>query len=158
MVCIGIGFGSNLGNREDNIGKAIAILEEVGFVKLSVSSYIETQAEGFESKNLFSNCVGLFETTFGPREVLAELLKTEQNLGRSRSDSKGYADRTIDLDLLFYGDLIYDDSELTLPHPRLHERAFVLIPLVEISPTWRHPILQQTAVAMLENLQALPFE
>jgi len=150
---IGIGFGSNLGHCEDNIRNAIVLLGQSGLGKIKISSFIETNPVGFESSNIFKNCVGLFETLLQPQEVLTILMDTEQKLGRIRRDASGYIDRIIDLDLLFYGELIYNDEELVLPHPRLHERDFVLLPLCEVYAHWMHPLLNQTVKELLENRQ-----
>ena len=145
LVRAGIGFGSNLGDREENIRNAILILENAGLVGIRLSSFIETKPVGFDSTNMFANCVGIVETELNPHEVLNILLQTEKKLGRNRSEISGYADRIIDLDLLFYGDWICADDMLVLPHPRLHERAFVLVPLAEVDTEWVHPVYNKNA-------------
>lgn len=150
-ICIGIGFGSNLGDTENNIRNAIDLLEGSGLRRIKISSIIESNPVGFVSNNVFKNCVGLFETRLPPLEVLTILMKTEQKLGRIRRDASGYSDRIIDLDLLFYGELVSNDEELVLPHPRLHERDFVLLPLSEVYGHWTHPILNQTVKELLEH-------
>lgn len=152
-VCIGIGFGSNLDDCENNIRNAIVLLEKSGLDRISISSFIETIPAGFVSSNIFKNCVGLYETMMQPHEVLKLFLETEEKLGRNRSDASGYTDRIIDLDLLFYGELVCNDEGLILPHPRLHERDFVLLPLCEVYAQWMHPVLKQTAKELLENRQ-----
>lgn len=129
-----MGLGSNLGNREENIRKAILLIgERVGTV-LRQSSLIETEPWGFESENSFLNGVILVETTFTPRQTLKATQKIERELGRKRkSDSlKKYADRPIDIDILLYDDLTIDEPDLKIPHPLMEQRDFVMIPLREI--------------------------
>jgi len=129
-----LGLGSNLGNREENIRKAILLIgEKVGTV-LRQSSLIETEPWGFESENSFLNGVILVETTFTPRQTLKATQKIERELGRKRkSDSlKKYADRPIDIDILLYDDLTIDEPDLKIPHPLMAQRDFVMIPLREI--------------------------
>ena len=129
-----LGLGSNLGNREENIRKAIVLIgEKVGTV-LRQSSLIETEPWGFESENSFLNGVILVETTFTPRQTLKATQKIERELGRKRkSDSlKKYADRPIDIDILLYDDLTIDEPDLKIPHPLMAQRDFVMIPLREI--------------------------
>ena len=130
-----LGLGSNLGNREENIRKAILLIgEKVGTV-LRQSSLIETEPWGFESENSFLNGVILVETTFTPRQTLKATQKIERELGRKRkSDSlKKYADRPIDIDILLYDDLTIDEPDLKIPHPLMEQRDFVMIPLSEIA-------------------------
>lgn len=129
-----MGLGSNLGNREENIRKAILLIgEKVGTV-LRQSSLIETEPWGFESENSFLNGVILVETTFTPRQTLKATQEIERELGRKRkSDSlKKYADRPIDIDILLYDDLTIDEPDLKIPHPLMAQRDFVMIPLREI--------------------------
>lgn len=129
-----MGLGSNLGNREENIRKAILLIgERVGTV-LRQSSLIETEPWGFESENSFLNGVILVETTFTPRQTLKATQKIERELGRKRKSDylKKYADRPIDIDILLYDDLTIDESDLKIPHPLMEQRDFVMIPLREI--------------------------
>ena len=129
-----LGLGSNLGDKEENIRKAITLIgDRVGTV-LRQSSLIETEPWGFESENSFLNGVILVETTFTPRQTLKATQKIERELGRKRkSDSlKKYADRPIDIDILLYDDLTIDEPDLKIPHPLMEQRDFVMIPLREI--------------------------
>ena len=132
-----LGLGSNLGNREENIRRALALIDErVGSV-YRVSSYIETDPVGFSSPNKFINVVCLVHTMMSPMACLRETQKIEKELGRTQKSinpdgSLTYKDRLIDIDLLTYDQLVLNTPELTLPHPRMHERDFVLIPLKEI--------------------------
>lgn len=134
-----LGLGSNLGDREENIRKAISLIDErVGKV-LRQSSLIETDPWGFESSNRFLNAVILCETTLTPRQVLKATQKIERELGRKKKliangqqPRANYKDRPIDIDILLYDDLTVDEPDLKIPHPLMHERDFVMIPLNEI--------------------------
>ena len=132
-----LSLGSNLGDRETNIRQALALIDErVGSV-YRVSSYIETDPVGFQSSNKFINVVCLVHTMMSPMACLRETQKIETELGRTQKSinpdgSLTYKDRLIDIDLLTYDQLVLNTPELTLPHPRMHERNFVLIPLKEI--------------------------
>ena len=133
-----LGLGSNLGDREVNIRKAISLIgERVGLV-IRQSSLIETEPWGFESDNKFLNGVILCETTLTPRQVLRATQKIERELGKLRKHSTRrtslsiYHDRPIDIDILLYDDLTIDEPDLKIPHPLMHERDFVMIPLKEI--------------------------
>lgn len=133
-----LGLGSNLGDREENIRRAIALIDSrVGKV-VRQSSLIETEPWGFESTNRFLNGVILCETTLTPREVLKATQKIERELGRKKKtqhltlNTQHYKDRPIDIDILLYGDLTIDEPDLKIPHPLMHERDFVMIPLKEI--------------------------
>ena len=132
-----LSLGSNLGDRETNIRQALALIDErVGSV-YRVSSYIETDPVGFQSSNKFINVVCLVHTMMSPMACLRETQKIETELGRTQKSinpdgSLTYKDRLIDIDLLTYDQLVLNTPELTLPHPRMHERDFVLIPLREI--------------------------
>lgn len=133
-----LGLGSNLDDREENIRKAISLIgERVGLV-IRQSSLIETEPWGFESDNKFLNGVILCETTLTPRQVLRATQKIERELGKLRKHSTRrtplsiYHDRPIDIDILLYDDLTIDEPDLKIPHPLMHERDFVMIPLKEI--------------------------
>lgn len=142
-----LGLGSNLGDRQANIERAIELISErVGEV-IRRSSLIETEPWGFESENKFLNGVILCETTFTPRQVLRKTQKIERDLGRKKKTNdqlsivnsqlveakpRIYTDRPIDIDILLYDDLAVDEPDLKIPHPRMQEREFVMIPLKEI--------------------------
>lgn len=129
-VCLGL--GSNLGDREDCIRKAVRLIgERVGEV-IRQSSLIETEPWGFESDNKFLNAVILVETPLSPRELLKVTQKIERDLGRRKKTSRHYTDRPIDIDILLYDDLTVDEPDLKIPHPLMQERDFVMIPLKEI--------------------------
>ncbi len=128
-----LGLGSNMGNREDYIRQALRLIgERVGKV-LRTSSFIETEPWGFESEHRFLNAVCLIETNLSPLDCLHKTQRIEHLLGRRHKSRDGhYTDRPIDIDLLFYDDLVIQTPELTIPHPHWQERDFVRIPLEEI--------------------------
>lgn len=151
MAIIYIGLGSNEGDCFQILKNAYLDLKKnVGFLIQSSSIY-ETAPWGFESKNSFLNAVLKFETNHTPQEVLNILRYLENKAGRKRNDSEGYINRTLDLDLLYYDDILLTTSELEIPHPRIAERLFVLCPLVEIDPNWKDASLAKTVKSMLEE-------
>jgi len=136
-----LGLGSNLGDREEHIRKAIALIgESIGLV-IRQSSLIETEPWGFESANRFLNGVILVETTLTPRQLLKATQKIERQLGRKKKSTDSslltpvsYSDRSIDIDILLYDDLTVDEPDLKIPHPLMEQRDFVMTPLNEIKP------------------------
>ena len=137
-----LGFGSNLGDREEFINSAYKLLEERLGKLIIKSSLIETQPWGFESKNSFINSAAQFETSATPHEALRICNEIEKELGRERTE-QGYQNRTIDIDILFYEDQIINSPTLIIPHPLILERDFVLIPLKQIIPDFIHPLIQK---------------
>ena len=139
-----LGFGSNLGDREEFILTAYRLLEKELGELIKKSSFIETSPWGFESDNSFINSVAEFETKKTPFEALEICNRIEKELGRERTPlHKGYQNRTIDIDILFYEDIVLDTQTLKTPHPLIQERDFVLTPLKEILPNLIHPILKK---------------
>jgi 2-amino-4-hydroxy-6-hydroxymethyldihydropteridine diphosphokinase len=133
-----VGIGSNLGDREDNLRRAVELLSvEDGVDVTAVSEIRETEPVGPVEQGAFLNGAVRIETDLGPRELLERLLAVEQRLGRVREERWG--PRTIDLDLLLYGDEAVDEPGLTVPHPRLHERRFALEPLADLAPSLEIP-------------------
>jgi 2-amino-4-hydroxy-6-hydroxymethyldihydropteridine diphosphokinase len=131
--------------------EAIARLQTVGRV-LSVSSFYETEPVEFTNQPRFLNCAVALETTQSPRQLIESALEIERAMGRVRNQKKG--PRTIDIDILLFGETILDWPELTIPHPVMHQRRFALEPLAEIAPEVRHPILQRTIQELLGGLPA----
>jgi 2-amino-4-hydroxy-6-hydroxymethyldihydropteridine diphosphokinase len=125
-----VGLGANLGDREGTISRAVELLPDV----VAVSALIETEPVGYLDQPRFLNGAAALETELPPRELLERLLRVERALGRTREGPR-FGPRTIDLDLLLYGAAEIDEPGLTVPHPRMHERRFVLEPLAELDPS-----------------------
>jgi 2-amino-4-hydroxy-6-hydroxymethyldihydropteridine diphosphokinase len=147
-----VGLGSNLGDREASIHAALDRLRATpGIEIVAVSSFRETEPVGYLAQPRFVNAAAAVETELTPRELLDALLAVERSLGRTREGPR-YGPRTIDLDLLLYGDESLREPGLAVPHPRLHERAFALTPLAELDPALvvpgRGPV--QTLLSNLE--------
>jgi 2-amino-4-hydroxy-6-hydroxymethyldihydropteridine diphosphokinase len=146
-----LSLGSNLGDRAENLKSAIAKLAEVGNVG-AVSSFYETEPVELTAQPWFLNCAIKFETEKMPRQLMSAILNLEQSMGRQRKQKKG--PRTIDIDVLLFGSSIIELPSLTVPHPRLHERRFVLEPLAEIAPDARHPVFKRTIRELRDALPA----
>lgn len=146
-----IALGANLGDRERTLRSAIAALQQLGSVD-AVSSFYETAPVDVTEQPDFLNAVIVLRTTLPPEDLMAALLRIEQQHGRNRSASVPKGPRTLDLDLLSYGDVVMETPMLTLPHPSLAERRFVLVPLMEIAPQWRQPVSRKTAAILLSEL------
>ena len=150
-----IGFGSNLGDRQEFCDRAVTLmglLPQAQFI--AVSSYYETQPvdpNGILGSTWFFNGVVKIETLLTPRKLIGICRETERALGREGENRLG--PRTMDLDVLFYGQQVLNESDLTIPHPRLHLRRFVLEPLVEVAPDWNHPTFNRTVQELLSHLE-----
>jgi len=136
-----LSLGANVGDCARNIREAIARLEDAGHV-VAASSFYETEPVEFTEQAWFLNCAVALETTKTPAQLMAELLTIEREMGRQRTQKKG--PRTIDIDILLFGDRVVDSPELTIPHPAMQQRRFVLEPLAEIASGVRHPQLKRT--------------
>ena len=141
MTDVYLGVGSNLGDKRENIRKALELLQEKCEVR-AVSSLYNTQPVGFADQDWFLNGAVKIETEMAPTKLRSCLRSIEERLGKKSIRKNG--PRTIDLDILFYGSRTINEVGLTIPHPRLHERLFVLAPLDEICPTFVHPLLNRT--------------
>lgn len=157
MVNVYLGLGTNLGNKEQHLRDALTEIERrIGKV-VSLSAFYATAPWGFSSENSFLNAVVCVETSLLPLKVLHETQAIERELGRiSKSVAGAYADRVIDIDLLLYADVILSVEGLTLPHPLMAERRFVMEPLAEIAPGIIHPVLGKTMQELFVNAFCLP--
>lgn len=144
-----IAMGTNLGNRLANLRAAIKSMPPEITV-LAESQVYETPPWGYENQPAFLNMVIKAETGLEPESLLAYLKQLEVELGREQNIRWG--PRLIDLDILFYDDLVLDTPPLVIPHPRLHERAFVLVPLMDVAPELIHPVFQRSASDLLADL------
>src|SRR5690606_4540226 len=145
-----IALGSNKGNKfEDSQAAVDAVYRQIGNV-LAISKVYKTKALGFESDDFFNACMSV-NTQLAPKKVLKLLLDIEKQLGRERSSKTGYHARTIDLDVLAYDNEHIESNILTVPHPRMHERQFVLQPLQDIAPHWVHPVLGKSLQELVQH-------
>ena len=146
-------LGSDIESRKGYIDKAVAILnQEVGTL-VNESSFYESEPWGFESDTIFLNKVIVLKSTLAAGEMLRTCLDIEKRLGRKRKQGKGYSSRTIDIDILYLNNRIIKEDDLIVPHPRLHERRFTLLPLTEVLPDFIHPVLKKTQRELLESCQ-----
>ena len=152
MSIVYISIGSNIGDREENCRKAIKLLKENGIALKRESSLYETEPWGVKNQPKFINMAIEVETDKEPEELLRVLKEIEKEIGRKESVKWG--PRVIDLDIIFYNDLILKTENLEIPHPLLQERDFVLKPLSEIAPDKKHPVTGKTVKEMLENPKA----
>ncbi len=155
MTLAYIALGSNLGDRDESLRRALTALHQTeGVEVVRVSPVYETRPVGGPAgQGAYLNAIAEVRSEVGPHDLLAVLLNIEQQLGRVRREKDG--PRTIDLDLLLYGDLVHEDAQLIVPHPRMHERIFVLYPLTQLVPGLLHPVLKRSIADLLAELQGL---
>jgi 2-amino-4-hydroxy-6-hydroxymethyldihydropteridine diphosphokinase len=146
-----LSLGSNLGQRADHLRDAIMRLRKIGRVT-AVSSFYETEPVEFVEQPWFVNCVMALETSSTAEELLQSLISIERELGRNRSAKQKKGPRIIDIDILLFGAQVIDSPQLTVPHPAMHERRFVLQPLAEMAPQLVHPKLKKTIAQLLREL------
>jgi 2-amino-4-hydroxy-6-hydroxymethyldihydropteridine diphosphokinase len=147
-----VGLGSNLGDRAAYLLLGLSALSRLPKTHLLRLSPVYETAPVGPPQPPYLNMVAELETELSPKGLLAEMLRVEKALGRERRERWG--PRTLDLDLLLYGDLVLEEEGLSVPHPRLHERAFVLVPLLDLLPEGRHPLLGQSFAELLASLDA----
>jgi 2-amino-4-hydroxy-6-hydroxymethyldihydropteridine diphosphokinase len=146
-----LSLGSNIGDREAHLRDALARLGAAGRV-VARSSFYEAEPVEFTRQPWFLNCAAALETGQTPLQLMATILQIEKEMGRRRVQKKG--PRSIDIDILMFGDTVMDSEELTVPHPAMHQRRFVLEPLSEIAPNAVHPIFKKTISELRDSLQA----
>ena len=144
-----LSLGSNVGDRAANLNAAIGRLDSLGKV-LAVSSFYETEPVEFTAQPWFLNCAVKLDTEKMPKQLLRGVLDIEQQMGRRRGERKG--PRTIDIDILLFGNSIIDTKGLTIPHQAMNTRRFVLEPLAEIAPEIRHPVFKRTVRELRDAL------
>jgi len=149
MAIAYLALGTNIGNKRRNMITAAALLaERVGDV-LALSGFYETEPWGFQSENTFLNAALQLDTSLSPLELLKATQEIEIEMGRTQKSNGAYHDRIIDIDILLYEDLVLQTQELTLPHPLMHERLFVMEPLAEIAPNVIHPVFKKPVISLL---------
>jgi 2-amino-4-hydroxy-6-hydroxymethyldihydropteridine diphosphokinase len=146
MAVVAIGLGTNVGDRFENLARALGALHERIGTLTALSRVYASEPVGFREQPEFWNAVALFETALAPLHVLEQTRTIERELGRVATFHDG--PRSIDLDVLLYDDLVVSSGALVVPHPRLHERAFVLRPLAELAPHTIHPLLARSIDAL----------
>ncbi|MDD5541965.1 MAG: 2-amino-4-hydroxy-6-hydroxymethyldihydropteridine diphosphokinase [Acidobacteriia bacterium] len=149
-----LGLGSNVGDAQEHLRRAGDQLTACGLILKRASSIYKTSPVDFVDQEWFLNQVLRMETSWAPERLLIQCREIETALGRVRAISKG--PRTIDIDILLFDEVIFKSPELTIPHPRLAERKFVLVPLCEIAPRLLHPVLRKSMQELLDSLQGDP--
>lgn len=153
MARVFLSLGSNLGDRLSNIQQAVStlsMLDEINVVK--TSSFYETEPWGNKKQEWFVNCAIAIDTVLSPQELLNKCQQIELTLGRIRNQKERWQERAIDIDILMYDDLIMTSSNLVIPHPYMHERAFVLIPMLEVKPDLVHPVFKKSVSELYDEL------
>ena len=155
MAIAYLSLGSNKGDRIGFVQQATSLLNATdGISLIRTSAFYESEPWGMEAETWFVNAVVEVKTTLSPQSLLTECQRIESQLGRKRIEGeKGYQDRTIDIDILFYNKEIINDENLVIPHKFLHLRAFTLVPLLELIPNFEHPILHKTITQLHNDLE-----
>ncbi len=150
MTKVFLGLGSNIGKKEENIYKAVDLLSEK-IKNLKMSKFYISKAVGYKNQPDFINAAVKGFTDLSPHELLYYIKSVEKNLGRIYRFHWG--PREIDIDILFYGELILENKNLIIPHPRLHERDFVLLPLMDLEPNFIHPVFKKSIRDLYQDLK-----
>ena len=155
MAIAYLSLGSNKGDRIGFVQQATSLLNATdGISLIRTSAFYESEPWGMEAETWFVNAVVEVKTSLSPQSLLAECQRIESQLGRKRTEGeKGYQDRTIDIDILFYNKEIINDENLVIPHKFLHLRAFTLVPLLELIPNFEHPVLHKTITQLHDDLE-----
>ncbi|OGH99194.1 MAG: 2-amino-4-hydroxy-6-hydroxymethyldihydropteridine diphosphokinase [Candidatus Melainabacteria bacterium GWF2_32_7] len=155
MSVVYIGLGSNIGDRVGYVQQAHKLLSDTeGITIVNSSSLYETEPCGYKDQEWFVNAVLEIETTLEPYKLLEECQRIEKQLGRVRHpEAPQWGPRTVDLDILLYDDLVIADSNLQIPHSRLHQRAYALVPILELAPDLAHPVLGRSILDMHSDLE-----
>ena len=149
-------LGSNIGDKLGYVQQAVKLLTESKMVTVVRSSaFYETEPWGNKDLDWFVNAVIEIKTKLSPRELLDLCKNTEVRMGRKKSETKGYEARCIDIDILFYGDMVINEPDLVVPHPHLNERAFAIVPLLELIPDYEHPKYKKSLLELHEALETL---
>ncbi len=154
-----LGFGSNVGNREEWLNVTVGLLRNgigtpTGVSSLFFNRAIVLRGEDPEKHPEYLNTVIALESVLTPTQLMSELLKIERTCGRNRIEEGRWGDRTVDLDIIACGDVVVECEQVTIPHPRMHERDFVLIPFYELSPDWIHPILGCSLPVLIKQISS----
>ena len=154
MTIAYLSLGSNQGDRIGYIQQATSLLNLTDNISIvRTSAFYESEPWNMSTETWFVNAVIEIKTSLTPKELLNECKRIERQLGRTPKEGAGYADRTIDIDILFYGKEIINEENLTIPHKYLHLRAFTLVPLLELIPDFEHPVLHKTIIELHNDLE-----
>ena len=155
MATVYLGLGTNIGNKKENLTRAIEALSLALGHYTALSTFMETAPWGFKSDNTFLNCAVAFETVLPPEELLNATERIERELGRTTKSTGGtYHDRVIDIDILLYGNETIATPRLTIPHPLMHKRDFVLEPLAQIAPHALHPTTGKSIRELADGIES----
>lgn len=154
MAIVYLSLGSNKGDRVGYIQQATSILDGIDGISLvRTSAFYESEPWGVDTKNWFVNAMIEINTTLTPQQLLETIHKVEAQLGRNRELEGHYGDRTLDIDIIFYDNEIINDENLVIPHKFFHQRAFALVPMLELAPDFVHPTLKKTVMQLHEELE-----
>ncbi|MBQ4114402.1 2-amino-4-hydroxy-6-hydroxymethyldihydropteridine diphosphokinase [bacterium] len=154
MAIVYLSLGSNLGDRVGYIQQATSLLSANADINIvATSSFYESEPWQMDSENWFVNAIVQISTTLSPEELLDECQRIEVQLGRKPRKDEGYADRTIDIDIIFYDKLIMNNERLTIPHKYFHKRVFMLVPMLEIAEDFVHPFFGKTVESLFDAIE-----